>query len=204
MLDPIHQFKMFLSKYGYTESDLDQLVSMCEVVEFKKGDIAIKAGVKQHQIFFICKGIVRNYIFTNDGQVKTNGFRMENMTSTGYSNYNYAEDLKAKTSVECLEDCIMIKIPFNAIQYMVHNSANSEKVGRLIAEHHVMELVDILIDMETKSLLERYYNLDKKFPNILQRVPQHIIASFLGTTPVHLSRIKNAKTGPLTFVNKFE
>ena len=130
MLDPIHQFKMFLSKYGYTESDLNQLVSMCEVVEFKKRDIIIKAGVKQYHIYFICKGIVRNYIFTNDGQVKTIGFRMENMTSTGYSNYNYAEDLKAKTSVECLEDCIMIKIPFNAIQYMVYKCASGGKAGR--------------------------------------------------------------------------
>ena len=193
MLDPFNQFKQFLAKYGYTESDLNQLVSMCEMVEFSKGALIMKAGVKQNQIFFICKGIVRNFIFKDDGQIWTNGFRMENMTCTGYSNYNYAEELKAKTSVECLEDCIMIKIPHTAIQYMFANCTIGEKVGRLLAEYHLMELVNFFIDMETKSLLERYYNLDTKFPNLLQRVPQHIIASYLGTTPVHLSRIKNSK-----------
>lgn len=192
MLDPFNQFKQFLAQFGYAETDLSQLVSMCEVVEFSKGELIMKAGVKQNQIFFICKGIVRNFIFKEDGQIWTNGFRIENMTCTGYSNYNYAEELKAKTSVECLENCIMIKIPHTAIQYMVENCAIGEKVGRLLAEYHVMELVNFFIDLETKSLLERYYNLDVKFPNIHQRVPQHIIASYLGTTPVHLSRIKNA------------
>ena len=179
MLDYFNQFKQFLAQFGYTENDLNQLVGMCEVVEFKKGDIIMKAGVKQHQIYFICKGIIRNFLFKDDGQIWTKGFRMENMTSTGYSNYNYAEDLKAKISVECLEH---------------NNCSNGDKVGRLLAEHHVMELVDFIIETETKSILERYYNLDKKFPDIHQRVPQHIIASYLGTTAVHLSRLKNART----------
>jgi len=195
------QFRQFLAKYGYIETDIDQLVDLCMVVEFTKGDIIIKAGVIQSHIYFICKGIVRNYFFSEDGQICTNGFRMENMTSTGYSNYNRAENLKAKVSVECLEDCVMIQVPLNAVKYMLENCNNGEKVGRNLAEYHVMELVDYIIDKETKSILERYYDLDKKFPNIHQRIPQHIIASYLSTTPVHLSRLKNAKRESLTFVN---
>jgi len=66
-------------------------------------------------------------------------------------------------------------------------------VARHLAENHIIELVDFLIDIDTKPLIERFYNLDKIFPNIHQRIPQHIIASYLGTTPVHLSRIKNAR-----------
>jgi CRP-like cAMP-binding protein len=193
MQKSINQLKQFLAQYGYTEPDLNQLVSMCEVVKFKKGHIVMTAGEIQNQIYFICNGIVRNFILNMDGKVKTYGFRMENMTCTGYSNYNYANDLKAKNSVECLEDCIMIKIPFKAIEYMVNNCAIGDRVGRFLAEYHVMELVDFHVDMETKSLIERYYNLDKKFPNLLQRVPQHMIASYLGTTSVHLSRVKNLK-----------
>jgi len=123
------QFRQFLAKYGYIETDIDQLVDLCTVVEFTKGDTIIKAGVIQSHIYFICKGIVRNYFFSEDGQICTNAFRMENMTSTGYSNYNRAENLKAKVSVECLEDCVMIQVPLNAVKYMLENCNNGEKVS---------------------------------------------------------------------------
>jgi len=193
MLKSINQYKQFLAQYGYTELDQIQFASLCEVVKFKKGNIVMTAGERQNQIYFICEGIVRNFTLNMDGKLKTYGFRMENMMSTGYSNYNYADDLKSKYSIECLEDCIMIKIPFTAIESMLKNSAIGERVYRFLAQSHVMELVDFHVDMETKSLIERYYNLDKKFPNLLQRVPQHMIASYLGTTSVHLSRVKNLK-----------
>lgn len=188
-----NQFGTFLAKIGYTQFDIETLISKCEIIEFKKGDFVFRAGVKQDKVYFICKGIIRNIVITDKGEIKTYSFRMENMTSTGYANYNYAEDLKAKTSVECLEDCIMIKVPKEAIEYMLKNCLNGERVGRLLAERHVIELVDFIIENDTMTLLERYNRLDLKFPNIHQRVPQHIIASYLRTTPVHLSRVKNAK-----------
>jgi CRP-like cAMP-binding protein len=202
MNEKINQFQQFLAPYGLTGADFDRLIQSCEVVDFLKGDIIIKSGIRQNYIYFICKGLVRNYVFTDEGEIKTYGFRMENMTSTGYANYNYKEDLKAKVSVECLEPCEMIKIPISAIFSMVESSKVADKVGRFLAETHVMELVDFIIDADTKSLLDRYNNLDTKFPNIHQRVPQHIIASYLRTTPVHLSRLKNATRKSLTNVNK--
>ena len=118
---------------------------------------------------------------------------MENMFTTGYSLHNYKNEYRSKVSVECLEDCKMIKIPLTALKFMEENSNQAQKVARYLAEDHIIELVDFLIEKDTKSLIEKFYNLDKKFPNIHQRVPQHIIASFLGTTPVHLSRIKNTR-----------
>jgi len=187
------QFNKFLIPFGFSQADLLQLNALCEIVNVKKGEIIIKSGVKQNYIYFICSGLVRNFLFTDAGEIKTYGFRMENMTSTGYSNYNYKDNLKAKVSVECLEPCIMIKIPINAVSFMVEHSAVADKVGRYMAEMHVMELVDFLIDLDTKTILEQYNSLDDRYPNIHQRVPQHIIASYLGTTPVHLSRLKNAR-----------
>jgi len=195
------QFQQYLAPYGLIGADFEKLAQLCEIVHFQKGDIIIKSGIKQNYIYFICKGLVRNYIFSEDGLVKTYGFRMENMTSTGYSNYNYKDCLKARVSVECLEHCEMIKIPINAVLYMVESSSVADKVGRYLAELHVMELVDYIIDADTKSLLDRYNSLDTKYPNIHQRVPQHIIASYLRTTPVHLSRVKNATRKSLTNVN---
>ena len=187
------QFNEFLTPYGLKDDDSLQLNKLCEVVSFDKGDIILKAEVKANFIYFICKGIVRSFIFSETEEIKTYGFRMENMFTTGYSLHNYKNEYRSKVSVECLEDCKMIKIPLTALKFMEENSNQAQKVARYLAEDHIIELVDFLIEKDTKSLIEKFYNLDKKFPNIHQRVPQHIIASFLGTTPVHLSRIKNTR-----------
>ena len=53
-------------------------------------------------------------------------------------------------------------------------------------------MVEFIIENDTKTLIEKYYLLESKFPNIHQRVSQSIIASYLRITPVHLSRIKSS------------
>jgi hypothetical protein len=73
---------------------------------------------------------------------------------------------------------------------MEEQSKEAHKVGRYLAETHIIELVEFIIDIDTLPILERYNNLEKTFPNLHQRVPQHIIASYLRITPVHLSNIK--------------
>lgn len=185
------QFKLFLSAYGLTSDEFDQLIQSCELVQYNKGYLLMKECDQQSNIYFLNKGIVRNFVCTTQGDIKTYNFRIENSTVTGYAHYNYKDELKAKVNVECLEDCSFIKIPLIAIQKLVETATNSDKIGRYLAEAHVIELVDFIIETDTKSILERYYELEEKFPNIHQRVPQHIIASYLRTTPVHLSRAKS-------------
>jgi hypothetical protein len=73
---------------------------------------------------------------------------------------------------------------------MEDHSKEAHKVGRYIAETPIIELVEFIIDIDTMPVLERYNNLEKLFPNIHQRVAQHIIASYLRITPVHLSNVK--------------
>jgi hypothetical protein len=68
-----------------------------------------------------------------------------------------------------------------------------ERLGRFMAEAHVLEMVKYVIDRDTLSILERYDNLERAFPNIHQRVPQHMIASYLGITPVYLSNVKKSR-----------
>ena len=156
------------------------------IKEYKKGEIIIQEGVKSNYIYFIHKGIVRNFLNNN----KTCNFRSEGMTVTGYSIYNSDQGFKSKMNVECLEDCTFILIPVETMHYIAENFKYGDRIGRYMAEKHILELVDVIVDRDCKSIIERYNDLNVKFQNIHQRVSQHIIASFLGTTPVHLSRLK--------------
>jgi len=184
------KFKQFVAPFGFNETDYATLSQFCEFVIFPKGSEIMKAGDRQNYIYFISKGIIRNFVLSNDGQVRTYGFRMENMLVTGYAIHNYKNENRSVVNIECLEECEMIKIPFSALKFMEDNSKDAHKVARYIAEAHIMDLVEFIIDNDTKSLLERYNNLEVNFPNIHQRLPQHIIASYLRVTPVHLSNVK--------------
>ena len=184
------KFKQFVSSYGFNETDLNTLIQFCEFVTFPKSAEIMKAGEKQNNIYFISKGIIRNYVLSNDGQIRTYGFRMENMLITGYAIHNFKDEHRAVVNIECLEDCEMIKIPFSALKFMENQSKDAHKVARYLAEAHSMELVEFIIDNDTKTLMERYNLLEANFPNIHQRIPQHIIASYLRITPVHLSNVK--------------
>jgi len=184
------KFKLYIAPFGLSDADFDVLVNYCEPMQFKKGDVVMKAGEKQSYIYFIVKGIIRNYVLSQEGEIKTYGFRVENMLITGYGLHNYKNEYRAKVNIECLEDCTLIKIPLQALKFMEEHSKEAHKVGRYLAETHIIELVDFIIDIDTLPILERYNNLEKIFPNIHQRVAQHIIASYLRITPVHLSNVK--------------
>jgi len=186
------QFKNFIAPFGLTATDFNQLIEFCEIIHFKKGEIVMKDGEIQNSVYFIAKGIIRYFILSNNGEVKTYGFRMENKLITGYGQHNYNNEYRAEVTIECLEKSELIKIPFTAIKYLEENSKWANKLGRYLAEAHIIELVKFIKELDTKTILERYADLDNYYPNIYQRVPQHIIASYLRTSAEHLSRLKKA------------
>jgi signal-transduction protein with cAMP-binding, CBS, and nucleotidyltransferase domain len=192
MSEPSSKYYKFLDYIDkitpLTSDERDIFLRKIMIKEYKKGEIIIQEGVKSNYVYFIQKGIVRNFINQNN---KTLNFRSEGMIVTGYSIYNYEQGFKSKMNVECLEDCTFILIPVDTIHYVVENFKYGDRLGRYLAEKHILELLESLIDRECKSIMERYSDLNVKYTNIHQRVPQHYIASCLGTTPVHLSRLKS-------------
>jgi CRP-like cAMP-binding protein len=193
---PAHfeMFNQFITKYvDFTDAELVDLNKQCTKVEFAKGSIIIKAGDVQKNIYFITKGIIRNYVENSKGEIKIYNFRSEYMTVTGYALYNYEENLKALVNVECLEDCIMIEMPITVINYVINNMKLGDRLGRFMAEAHVVQMLHYVLQRDTKTIIERLDSIDKSFPNIHQRVPQYMIASYLGITPVHLSNLKKRR-----------
>jgi CRP-like cAMP-binding protein len=191
MNEALDQFKRTLIPYGITEASFDVLIQYCNVVNFKKGQIIIQAEKKQNYIYFINQGIIRNYVVSSDGKIKTYGFRAENMLVTGYGLHNYNDEYKSLVNVECIEDCEMIIISYTGLHFLEKSFKEGHIIARFLAETHAIELVKFRISLDTKSLMERYEELGQLFPNIYNRVSQNIVASYLGVTSVHLSRVKN-------------
>ena len=193
---PLHFdiFNQFLRKYvEFTDAELTDFNNKCTRVEFLKGDVVMKAGQVQKNLYFITKGIVRNFIELDNGETKIHNFRMEHMTVTGYAYINYEDKFKALVSVDCLEDCVLIQVPIEAINYVINHIKLGDRLGRYLAEAHIIQMLEYVLERDTKSVIDRLDKLDQNFPNIHQRVPQYMIASYLGITPVHLSNLKKKR-----------
>jgi CRP-like cAMP-binding protein len=187
-------FNRFLTMHvEMSAEELAVFNAKCEIVEFSKGEVIMKAGETQQNLYFVSKGLVKNYIETDAGETKIYNFRTEGMQVTGYSAYNHKDNFKALVNVQCIEDCIMVQIPFLVIQYVIEHMKSGERLGRNVAEAHVVEMLNYIIERDSKSILERYNKLEEKYPNLQNRVPQRMIASYLGITPVHLSNLKKSR-----------
>ena len=193
---PFHfeMFNQFITKHvEFTEAELVAFNKQCTQVNFSKGELIMKAGEVQNSLYFITKGIIRNFVENKKGEIKIYNFRSENMTVTGYATYNYEDNLKALVNVECLEDCTLIQVPYEAINFVINNMKLGDRLGRFMAEAHVVQMLHYVLQRDTKTIIERLDSIDKSFPNIHQRVPQYMIASYLVITPVHLSNLKKRR-----------
>jgi CRP-like cAMP-binding protein len=178
----------YLLKYiDFADEELNKFNNLCSINNYKRKDIIINYNEKNTSIFFIIEGIIRSFVMTPEDNEKTINFRIENTTFTGFSFYN---NYIAKSSVVCMEDCVIIEIPFVAIDYIFNVLKKGEKFERFVHEVHVKELMNYIIDSHTKDVFERYNDLNNTYPNINQRVPQHILANYLGVSQEYFSRLK--------------
>lgn len=172
-----------------SEEDLINLTSKMEFKKYKKGSFLIQVTELNDKFFFINKGIVRNLSFDFEGNELTYDFKIEGMLVSEH--ISFLNGSLASLSSQCLEDCEVIIVSKKVLDEFYLTSQQGEKLGRLISEKIILELLNDRIDLHTKTVSQRYIELTNKFPKIHQRIPQHFIASYLGITSVHLSRIKS-------------
>jgi len=171
-----------------TEDDLSSLKSRCTYGSFKKKDILRAEGELVQEIYFLINGILRLCITDDDGQIHTTHFAVENQFIADYT--ALITGLPAKYSLEALEDSEIVILPKSALDWFYKEVEEGEKLGRLIWDDYFIYLDNRIQHMYTLSAKARYDIMQSIFPNIHQRVPQHMIASYIGISNVHLSRIK--------------
>lgn len=173
-----------------SDKELQGFIEKMHVKNFGKNDFICRPGESADEIYFINKGLLRLLITNNAGDDITVHFALENQFLADYS----AFILKEKTSyfIQAVEESEIVIIPRAAIEWGYKNLKEGEKMGRLIAEHYFIYQDNRVKDMYARSPKERYDNITEVFPNIHNRVPQHMIASYLGITSVHLSRLKKS------------
>lgn len=168
-----------------------KFLSLCISKTFKRNDILSRPGVVPNEIFFISKGLVRVIVTDNVGVDHTIHFAMENQFIADYSCFMLKQP--SLYLLEALEETETVVLPRAAVDWGYQNLSQGDRLGRLIAEFYFIYQDNRVTNMYARTPKERYDTITSVFPNIHNRVPQHMIASYLGITPVHLSRLKKAE-----------
>ena len=175
-----------------SEVELNDFLGQVYTKAFKRQEIISKTNIIPNEIFFINKGIIRVLITDNEGTEHTIHFALENQFIADYS--NFIQQQPSIYSLMTLEETEVIILPRKAIEWGYNNLLEGQKMGRLIAEYYFIYQNDRIKNIYTRTPKQRYDSITEVFPNIHNRVPQHMIASYLGITPIHLSRLKKTKT----------
>lgn len=171
-----------------SDDELFGFLSRSEIRTYKRLEMISHPDSIPNEIYFINQGLIRVIITDPAGSEHTIHFALENQFIADYSHF-----LLNKPSIyglQALEETQLVVLPKATIEWGYSNLREGQKMGRLIAEHYFIYQDSRIQDMLARTPKERYDSITDIFPNIHNRVPQHMIASYLGISPVHLSRLK--------------
>nr|WP_295864395.1 Crp/Fnr family transcriptional regulator [uncultured Chitinophaga sp.] len=171
-------------------SKWDKFRSLFKQQEVPAKTLLLREGKVSRTMFFIEKGCLRTWI-NNDGKEITTQFFFEGDSVSSIESFR--TNRPSLYSIESLEPCILQTIS----QKEFHDTMeNSPALRKELEEHLFKRLLDsqqLFYSYLKNSPRERYQALMMQYPHIVQRVPQHYIASYLGITSVSLSRIRNRR-----------
>lgn len=162
--------------------------NLSEIRKFKKKEIILKEGNIENYISYNIQGVVV-LVINHNGTEICNSFSIENSYFSSYCSFLTRQP--SKCSIIALEETIIERISYDSIQMAYDISTEHQKNGRIIAEQLYIQESNRTISLISESAEQRYISLMKTKPQALQRIPLKYLASYLGITPVSLSRLRN-------------
>ncbi len=181
--------KDFLNSFGMlTKDELKQLDSIVTTRKIAKGELIIPEGNICNELYFIKTGIVRSYYTTDAGEEMTYCITFGNTFMTALSslisNQPTAENLQAVTATE------LDVIQKADLEKLYTLSPNWLRVGKYFIEQEYLEMEKRFFSFQKDKGKERYRELLQKNPEYIMQIPLQYLASYLGVTPRHLSRLR--------------
>jgi CRP-like cAMP-binding protein len=171
-----------------TDSEITNGLRYFEAKSFEKGDFLIEAGKICDWLGFVNTGVLRNFYISSKDEEVTYCLTFPNKVISAFSSFmtqkETFENIHALTNVELL---VMHQ---NQYYELMNSSENWLKFSRFVAEQSYIEMEKRLLALQMESAKKRYEDLLKFNPDYLQKVPLKYLASFLGITQRHLSRIR--------------
>ncbi len=162
-------------------------------------NVFVKKSVRKRQYFlqegnvafhtaYVAAGCLKTYTTDNNGTERIYQFATEGWWTTDM--YSFLTGEPAIYNIEAIEDSEILIIDRAGREKIFEQVPKFERFMRMLIEKNVVANQSRLNDMMGQTAEKRYLSFIKKYPHIVQRVPQHMVASYLGISPETLSRIR--------------
>ncbi|MCK0189072.1 Crp/Fnr family transcriptional regulator [Arenibacter sp. F20364] len=180
--------KYLKTKANIAESEFQLLIKKVEIRNIEKGQVLLGPGEICKHSFFVEKGLLRSYTIDNSGKEHILQFGSENWIVSDRSStfFNEPSDL----SIDAIEDTQVVLISSEFINEASEISSSFRNYNQIALQNHIrhqQKRINLLLSATAET---RYMNFITLYPDLTLRVPQWMIASYLGITPESLSRVR--------------
>lgn len=168
--------------------DLESCLELERVLHFKKGEFIVQEGQVSQYTYFVEKGLLRSYHIDAKGKEHLLQFAPEGWFISDHGSMFSNEP--SPYFIQALEDTSAYRISDNFFNHLTKISPEFSQFNTNLLHNHVSHLQKRIIQLIANTAEERYLDFIEMYPDILLRVPQSMVASYLGIAPESLSRIR--------------
>jgi CRP-like cAMP-binding protein len=190
IMDTTRPFLTYLRKFvNITDDEFTRcLMPIIKVRRFGKKEFITKAGEIENYFNFIVKGLVRKYYKRSSAEMNTQ-ISMEGHIILSQESFH--SRLPSEYYIETIEPSVLVSIKYEDLENVYSQSKKMEHLGRLIITHTMVLKDRWQMQMIKMTPRERFLNFVMRNPELLQRVPQKFLASYLNIKPETFSRFKH-------------
>jgi len=185
----LDKFYHYLQRYvPLTRHEFKQLETYCEIREFEKKVKLIQEGEVERYLNFIAWGLVRKYLPLRNREITVQ------LASEGHlihSELSFHYRVASRAVIETIEPTVFLSISYDSLEQLYGQFPKMERLGRLMISELFIRKDNRYFDQLRKTTRERFLEYVRTHPQMLQRVPQKYIASYLNIKPETFSRLKH-------------
>ena len=181
-------FSHILEKVSLTDKEKELLKTYFTYKKLRKKQFLLEEGEVCHYLSFVERGLLKSYNVDEKGVEHVNLFAWEGWWTSDLSSFFKEE--RAVFTIDAIEDSEILMITLADFEKMTLEIPVMDRYFRILFQNSLFTKERRLLGSVTYSAEEKYLRLAESNPKLLLRVPQNLIASYLGITPETLSRIK--------------
>ncbi|HEX8460488.1 MAG TPA: Crp/Fnr family transcriptional regulator [Segetibacter sp.] len=185
-------FKTINEKVLLTDEEQEVCKTFFTPKKLRKKQYLLQQDDISRYTAFVEKGALKSYTVDEKGNEHILQFALEGWWASDM--YSFITSEPASYNIDALEDCELLLLSQQSSEAMMQKLPKMERYFRLLGQNAIVAMQRRMIGSLSQSAEEKYSKLVSTYPNIVQRVPQHMIASYLGITPETVSRIRKNLT----------